>query len=492
MALKGETMADVRRGRQTPTSKVVLNYSETHGPEAITRYNETGRTAQEWQALLLNDMLAYDDDGLWVHEKIGYSLPRRNGKNEIVSIIELYALEHGLRVLHTAHRTTTSHSASLRLVSFLDALGYHEVQRVKKGEKYEKCYSYSKQFGLERVVILDEGGGSVDFRTRSGKGGLGEGFDILVIDEAQEYTDDQESALKYVVSDSPNPMTIMCGTPPTAVSSGTVFVNFRNKVLEGDSNHCMWAEWGIEQMSDCRNVELWYEANPSLGTILTERKILAEVSDDEAGRIDFNIQRLGVWIKYNQASAISEAEWTELQCPTAPKLSGKMNIGIKYGHDGTNVAMGIALKTDDGRIFVEAIDCRPCRSGNDWILSFLAKVQNNVATIVVDGASGQQMLADEMKKAKMKAPVLPTVKEIIVAGSMFEAGIFGQTICHAGQPSLANIVSNCEKRPIGSNGGFGYKALKADTEIALMDCVILAHWAAATAKEKPIKQQARY
>ncbi|NLY87361.1 MAG: hypothetical protein GX083_02280 [Clostridiales bacterium] len=35
----------------------------------------------------------------------------------------------------------------------------------------------------------------LEFRTRSSKGGLGEGFDLLVIDEAQEYTDDQESAI---------------------------------------------------------------------------------------------------------------------------------------------------------------------------------------------------------------------------------------------------------------------------------------------------------
>lgn len=43
--------------------------------------------------------------------------------------------------------------------------------------------------------------------------GLGEEFDLLVIDEAQEYTDDQASALKYVVTDSRNPQTIFCGTP---------------------------------------------------------------------------------------------------------------------------------------------------------------------------------------------------------------------------------------------------------------------------------------
>lgn len=47
--------ADVRLGRQTPTAAVVLPYTETCGQEAIDLYNTTGRTAQQWQELLLYD-----------------------------------------------------------------------------------------------------------------------------------------------------------------------------------------------------------------------------------------------------------------------------------------------------------------------------------------------------------------------------------------------------------------------------------------------------
>lgn len=163
--------------------------------------------------------MAENENSLWVHTKFGYSVPRRNGKNEIAAIRELWGLEHGERILHTAHRTTTSSSASRRLAALLDAAGYTEIIRAKKGETYDRHYTYSKQLGLERIVLLGTGG-VCDFRTRSSKGGLGEGFDLLVIDEAQEYTDDQESALKYVVSDSANPQIVFCGTPPTPVSSG--------------------------------------------------------------------------------------------------------------------------------------------------------------------------------------------------------------------------------------------------------------------------------
>jgi phage terminase large subunit-like protein len=475
-----------KQGCQTPTNAVVLPYKKSYGKKAVDLYNATGRKALKWQVKLIRDILAINNDGLWVHVKVGYSVPRRNGKNEVVAMRELYGIMNGEKILHTAHRTTTSSAASMRLVSLLNDLGWEEVQRVSKKEAYSKHYTYSKQFGLERVTLLDGSGGRCDFRTRSGKGGLGEGFDTLIIDEAQEYTDDQSSALKYVVSDSKNPQIIMLGTPPTAVSSGTVFTKYRNDVLGGKTKNNMWADWGIDEQTDPNNKTAWYIANPSLGTILTERKIEAEIDDDV---VDFNIQRLGLWIRYNQKSAISSNEWNSLKCDTLPQFTGGLSVGIKYGVDGANVAMSVAVKTTDDNIFVEAIDCKSVRMGTDWIVSWLTRAQQ-VDRVIVDGASGQKLLTDAMKDAKLKEPIIPKVGEIINANTIFEQAIYLKTLQHNGQPSLALVASNCDKRNIGSNGGFGYKALKPDVDISLLDSVILAHWGCATFKSTKKKQRA--
>ena len=180
MPRASEKAVPEKLGRQTPTAAVVLPYTTTHGQEAIDLYNTTGRTAQQWQQLLLYDILAENEDGLWVHTKFGYSVPRRNGKNEIAAMRELYGLQRGENILHTAHRTTTSHAAWERLCSLLD--------------KAKIEYRSIRASGRESIR-LKSGEGRIEFRTRSSKGGLGEGFDLLIIDEAQEYTDDQESAL---------------------------------------------------------------------------------------------------------------------------------------------------------------------------------------------------------------------------------------------------------------------------------------------------------
>ncbi|MDQ9748309.1 hypothetical protein RFY98_17455, partial [Acinetobacter baumannii] len=80
----------------------------------------------------------------------------------------------------------------------------------------------------------------------------------------------------------------------------------------------------------------------------------------------------------------------------------------------------------------------------------------------------QQLLAKNIKEAGMKAPILPTVKQIITANATFEQGLYQGNICHSNQPSLTKVVSNCEKRAIGSQGGFGYKGMKENIEISLL------------------------
>lgn len=453
-------MEEVRKGLQTPTQSVILPFKNTKGDEAIKIYNKSRNKLFEWQEDLLKQILAINKDKLFVHQKFGLSVPRRNGKSEIILPLMIWALKEGLAVMYTAHRTQTSRSIWERLHDLMLELGYTDKQ-----------LTISKQIGMERIK-LNSTGGKVAFRTRTAKGGLGEGYDVLIIDEAQEYTTDQESAIKYVVSDSPNPLTVMIGTPPTTQSSGTVFSSYRSDVFKGKLVDSGWAEWSVENMTDPHDREAWYNSNPSLGTILTERKILAEITGDD---LDFNIQRLGYWIKYNIKSAISKAEWEELKfTPKKEQLNNDIFVGVKYGKDGTNVSMSIALKTKDERIFVESIGCKPIREGNEWILRYLKALKP--VKVAIDGAIGQRILEEEVEALKLSKVVLPTVKEIVVGFAKFENAIHGKTLCHNMQPSLANVISNCEKRAIGSNGGFGYQVIKDGLEIGLLDSVMLAHW----------------
>lgn len=463
--------AEKRIGRQFPTTSVVLPYTETKGGEAVLFYNQSSRNAMDWQQAMIYDIMAMDDEGLWTHIKFGWSIPRRNGKSELLIMRGDWGLKHGEAVLYTAHLTLTANSTFLKFLHMLSEQGFIE----------NDDYKVNRSKGQQSIEWLKGGGGYINFRTRTGTGGLGEGYDTHLVDEAQEYTSDQETALQYVVSDSANPQTLMCGTPPTAVSKGTVFMNYRKDVLTGNSQDCGWAEWGVNQMSDVNDVNLWYECNPSLGLILKERSVRGENRRDE---VDYNIQRLGLWLTYNQKSAISREEWRELIVERT-ELTAKPSIfvGVKFAKTTANVSLAAAVKLSDGNIFVEVIDCRPTREGNAWMMPFLKN--SHIAEVVIDGANGQTILADEMKNAGIKhKPILPKVAEIIEANSMFEQAVQTKTLRHSDQPSLEQIAANVEHRAIGNNGGYGYVSILEGADVSLLDAALLAHWACATTKEK--------
>lgn len=450
--------------RQKPTKSFILPYRKSKGDAAVKLYAMTGRSAQKWQALLLKDIMAQTAQGLWVHSTFGYTVPRRNGKTEDIYMREIYGLLKGEQILHTAHLVQTAHAsyeATKKLI--IKILGKEYIAHDFKTR------------GMEHIMLTT--GGKIEYRTRTNTGALGEGFDLLVIDEAQEYTNDQATALKYVISASKNPQKILLGTPPTNVSAGTEFVNLRKRVFAGETADTGWAEWGIEKPVDIHDRKYWYLTNPGLGTVLTERAILAEIGDDET---DFLIQRLGLWYEHNLKSAISEAEWAELAVKKAKPI-GRLHVGIKYGIDGTNVAMSVAAKTKD-KIFVSAIDCRPTREGNDWIVNFLKNAE--IDDVVADGTSAQ-LLQDKLDEEKVGVELIrPTVREYCMAGAVFEQALESKTIEHEAQPSVDEVTAHCAKRLIGKQGGWGYKSLDEEHEIALLDSIVLAHWLCLNEKPK--------
>ena len=93
---------------------------------------------------------------------------------------EIWGLHEGLNIPHTAHRISTSHASFEKVKRYLEKMGYVD------GEDFNSI----RAKGQERIELYKTGG-VVQFRTRTSNGGLGEGFDMLIIDEAQEYTTEQ-------------------------------------------------------------------------------------------------------------------------------------------------------------------------------------------------------------------------------------------------------------------------------------------------------------
>lgn len=100
-------------GNETGTSDAysIRNDSllKTRGQEAAELYAKTGNELLEWQQLLQCDIMAVNDDGLWMHQKYGYSVPRRNGKSENVLARCLWGLKTA-KEFYTRHTEQQHHT----------------------------------------------------------------------------------------------------------------------------------------------------------------------------------------------------------------------------------------------------------------------------------------------------------------------------------------------------------------------------------------------
>ena len=108
-------------GSQVPRHRVAAAYSVSAGGDAGELGRAYGLTPDPWQQQVLDDWLAVGGNGRLASGVCGVFVPRQNGKNAILEIVELFkATIQGRRILHTAHELKSARKAFMRLRSFFE------------------------------------------------------------------------------------------------------------------------------------------------------------------------------------------------------------------------------------------------------------------------------------------------------------------------------------------------------------------------------------
>lgn len=477
-----------KQGAQLPTFSWCAPYSKTLGDKACALADAYGIPPHPWQRTILNDWLALDDTGKLLNTLCLLSVGRQNGKTGVCEpreTIGLIAL--GERILHTAQEYQTAKVAFDRL-------------RAKFGEK--KNDPFAKHPELNALVdhyttsanqmVLDlKNGGHIEFRTRGSKTDMGRGgtFDLVVIDEAQAYTEEQEASLAPLNSAAPNgsPQTIMMGTVPLA-GRGEVFANTRANIRDQkDAGTCLH-EWAAKEIGDIHDKNRWYEFNPSLGFQLLEAGLL---KDSKTMAPDtFAREHLGWWSGVVETiNPISKARWAACETNSPPN-SGVVCYGVKFSPDGSTCALAVCIKPANGAAHVECIDVQNLACGITWLVDWLSARFDKGAQVVIDGQSNAQALVSRLNERHAPAGFIyvATTRTVIAASSIFVDAIKEKSVTHYGQASLTESALNSKKRKIGNDGGWGFGSTKT-ADSTLIEACSLAFWATQNTKRNPNKKQ---
>ena len=308
-------------------------------------------------------------------------------------------------------------------------------------------------------------------------GGLGTTNDELICDEASDMTDDHEATLMPTVSaaKSGNPQVIYVGTPPVATSAGEVFGRNRKQILTGALG--AWTEWSVDRMTDRDDREAWFQTNPSLGKFLLLSAVEAESTSLSSD--NFNRMRLGWWSGVEDKRAISQKEWDSLYTEK-PDFDDEYRpvYAVKFSPDRTDYSLVVAQPLKDKKIHVEIVMQRPMSEGWARLSKWLIDRWRNAAKIIIDGATGQAILYEELTRAgvAVKKIVQPNMKEIVAAHQFMYDGIKKGELSHYNQPLLNQTVRVTKMRQMGRYGGFGWESMSKNMNVSALDAATFAFW----------------
>lgn len=476
-------------GNQMPTFSWCGSYTRSEGAFAIEMAKAYGIAPHPWQQTVLNDWLALDDNGRLLNSLCVLPVPRQNGKTGVSDPRETWGLvRRGEWILHTAHEFQTAQKAFNRL-------------REKFGERKNDPYAKYKELNAlvkryttsANQMVLDlKNGGHIEFRTRGGNDDIGRGgtFDLIVVDEAQNYTEEQDAALSPLNSAAPSgsPQTILMGTVPTpkSASRGEKFADIRTSLHKNPYVGACIHEWAADEIGDVKDVERWYRFNPSLGYQLLESALLAnsrKMSPDTFAR-----EHLGWWpesITVAASKPISASDWSA--CKTdAPTDGGTIVYAVKFSADGAVGTLARCNRVKDKAPFVYVVESRSMSGGLKWFADTLAAKKDKAAQIVIDGQSNAQSLTDMLIERGIASSAIqrPSTSDVVAACSSFANAVKERSVAHFGQPALDDAALNTVKRRIGTNGGWGFASTDSG-DATLIEACALAYRSAMLTKRKP-------
>lgn len=483
--MKLETSAKKRRlrGSQEPRIRIAEDYEFSYGGDAGELAGAYGLTPDPWQQTVLDDWLAVDEDGKYVHDTCGLSVPRQNGKNGVLEVRELYGMTVvGERILHTAHEVKTARKAFLRLLSFFEnEREYPELVEVVK------CIR--KTNGQEAIELTN--GGSIEFSARSKGAARGFTVDVVICDEAQELSDDQLEALMPTSAAGPlqNSQLILLGTPPGPTTNGDVFPRTRKGAFGENAEGTSWLEWSVDEVGDVFEESRWEETNPALGYRLTRKAIEKEIKTMSPD--GFARERLGWWAADIANACFKVKDWEKLAATftdeeVEEQAEWKRALGVKFSADGATASIAIAIWSQGATPHVEVIESDSTAFGIAWAVETVTRMWEKVSLIAVDGKSNAQTFINELKDegVSKKAVLLAGAAHVITASSMIVNAVGSGELTHNNQPALNDAVAIAQKRKIGADGGYGFKSAN-DTDVTPLEAAALALWAVKTSKRNP-------
>jgi hypothetical protein len=441
--------------------------------ESVDLLSAFGLDLDDWQELIMQVALGERTDRKWAAKRVGLSVPRQNGKSQMIVARALVGvLLFGERkVVISAHQQDTARETFGKFMDLIEDCSALESQL--RGGSIDKGVLQA----VMREQITFANGAKILFKARTKAGNRGFSSDLLFVDEAQRLDPAAWVSINSTMSARPNPQIWLLGTPPTPEDQGETFESVRTAAISGKSVSTAWLEWSASEDDDPALEETRRKANPAWDTRINHDVVQGEFesySPDE-----FAVDRLGIWLTGgSKPRVIDRKAWDATGIPaSAVPADGTVAYGVKFSPAGDRYGVGVALLSDDV-VHVEALPPQPMGAGTSQLADWLVDRWRDCAAIVIDGKSGAQDFYNVLRRKGVPASrlVLAASDKAIAANAMLARKVADGSLTHlaVGQEGLDESVRNAAKRDIGAFGGWGFEPAVPGADMLPVESVALA------------------
>jgi hypothetical protein len=437
-----------------------------------------GDQLDDWQELVLYLSLAERIDGTWAGSTIAELISRQNGKNVPLAFRELYgAMCLGEFVIHTAHLFPTALEQFKALDDRIN--DDPELKREVKKRWATPAQGYEFQF---------HSGGRIRYLARQTSSGRGfAGADLVVLDEAQNLSEEEIGSLIPTGAAKPNRQLWYAGSAPLDTSIVWHRLRRRGRQLSQlrtedpmvrPEDRLIYIEYSADvDPMDARSVlsalddpKRWAEANPAF-----PRRITSETIADERASMSpevFARERLGIAPDLSDGGndVFTADEW--FACTDATSEPGtSVAFAVDMTPDRKTVAIAVAGTRGDGLSHVEILEHRAV---GDWVAQRLVDLQARwtPTAIVIDPSGPAGGLLPSLTQSGVVVH-LATSRDVTGAAGAFVDAVKSNRLRHIDQAPLNVAVDGAARQNV-SDGSWKWSRRHSSTDISPLVAVTLA------------------
>ena len=454
-------------GPAPPRLRVVPSARANSWEDVADLCASLGMPLDDWQEQTLEAAMGERRDGRWASKFVGLSVPRQNGKSQLIvarALAGVLLFDEQLIII-SAHETDTAREVWQRLMALIEDNPSLE-SRIAPGGIMRAINREQIRFASGQVIKL---------KARGTSGSRGFSADCLLLDEAQILGKQAWGSIVPTMSARPNPQAWLFGTPPTETDDPFAFSRVRDSALAKKARHC-WLEWSADASDGIDDPETWAKANPAFGVRISHEAC----ADDRAAMDDeqFCRERLGMWSSRGASRVIDERTWAAVADPASMAID-RLTLAIDVAPDRSVASVSLAGLRADGLWHVELDEHR---TGADWAIGWVKQraTKNTLHAVVIDELCG---LAEKrhgrfyLKGTDVAVTLASSEgRDMAIACAGYFDAVMGATVRHTDQPQVNVSLSQAGKRPVGSGWAWNKKA--ADSDITPVASQTLALWGA--------------